>query len=599
MRATLTRAYVQTTLVVLSLTSGTAQAQLLHERVSVGKLRCANGVCWRQGRPDDGAAALLSDGELVPAPIGSAQPEANEPVYTTSGESAPTETTQGAAPPTTSPSADAAQPATHVDRPPERQPRLAIDRDTGPEPPGTRTYHEVFNPATFPFKRMSALDAVAPDESLVLSERSSEREAMSVVGAEQRSADRDAFWGSIVIDFEPGEWIPLPSVAADARILAYRTEPPIAVNFAKDGADNHFVSSSAGGRHRLIWLSDAPQRYFAGVLPAEARLGDEPRLLVPPLPAATKKRAQAVLARLGVDTRPDASLGGALATLVSWFRAFQSGPPPAPSTSPYADLALAQHGSCRHRSYAFVVTALAAGIPARYVENELHVFVEVYLPRVGWRRINLGGALVDNQVAGSDGKVPYRAKGEDTLPQPQTFANGGDALPPTPPELIAAAARAQSSARGKGHASSLSGAAHVRINLDALDALDRAPPPRSTAAAATTNASHDSGDEPHAGRATPPADTKITVALDKRDAFRGDRIDVSGAVTSSDGHPGALPVEIYLAAPDGALRVGDAVTGADGRWHATLEVPRDLPLGDHRVVARTPGDAQHRSSRTR
>ncbi len=576
---------------LLMLMSGTAWGQLLHERVSVGKLHCANGVCWRQGRADDGAAALLSDGELVPAPSGAAQPEAGEPVYSQAGSEVPPPPATGdkGAPPAT----NATQPATHVDRPPERHPRLTIDRDTGPEPPGLRTYHEVFNPATFPFKRMSALDAVAADESLVLSERGQEREALPVVGAGERAADRDAFWGSIVVDFEPGEWIPLPSVAADARVLAYRTEPPIAVNFAKDGADNQFVSSSAGGRHRLIWLSDAPQRYFVGELPAEARLRDEPRALVPPLPPLTKKRAQAVLARLGVDARPDAPLGRALATLVSWFRGFQSGAPPAPSTSPYADLALAQHGSCRHRSYAFVVTALAAGIPARYVENELHVFVEVYLPRVGWRRINLGGAMVENQVAGSDGKIPYRPKGEDPLPQPPPFSSGGDALPPTPPELQAAAARAKSPKSGNGN----NGGAiqHVRIDLDALDALERQPPP----ATSTTKAGHGGNAEPRAGHAAPPAETKISVSLDKRDAFRGDRIDVSGAVTSSDGHPGALAVEIYLAGPDGALRVGDAVTGDDGRWRATLEVPRDLPLGDHRVVARTPGDAQHHSSRSR
>jgi hypothetical protein len=89
----------------------------------------------------------------------------------------------------------------------------------------------------------------------------------------------------------------------------------------------------------------------------------------------------------------------------------------------------------------------------------------------------------------------------------------------------------------------------------------------------------------------------VTVAA--RDTFRGDRVDVSGVVSTADGNPHGLPVEIYLDGPGGALKVGDAVADDHGAWRTTIEVPRDLPLGDHRVVARTPGDAQHRSSHSR
>src|SRR5438046_303488 len=83
------------------------------------------------------------------------------------------------------------------------------------------------------------------------------RTRLRVLGADKREATRDAFWGSIVIDFEPGRWIPLPSVAAEARILAARVEPEVEVSFAHDGADNEYVMSTAGGRHRLVWLTDA------------------------------------------------------------------------------------------------------------------------------------------------------------------------------------------------------------------------------------------------------------------------------------------------------------------------------------------------------
>ncbi|HEX6839822.1 MAG TPA: transglutaminase domain-containing protein [Polyangia bacterium] len=550
-----------------------ASAQVLHERVMVGD-KCANGICWKEGHPADGATGIVVDGQVVPAPSAGAMPLPDEPVYTPAPERAPLD--HSATTDDTGPGGA-----------PERRERVEMDRATGPEPPGKRLYHEPFNPAIFPFKRMTALDAVLPDESLVVAERSAARTRLRVLGADKRQEGRDAFWGSIVIDLEPGRWIPLPSVAPDARVLAVRVEPPVDVTFARDGADNEYVMSTAGGRHRLVWLTDAPQSYFAGAVPAGLTLDDEPRL-PQAVPAAIRRRAAKVIARIGVDARPSASLAAAVDGLVAWFRAFEPGDPPRATGSVYEDLALGKKGSCRHRSYAFVITALAMGIPARYVENELHVFVEVMVPRVGWRRINLGGALVDETVAGADGKLPYRPKGNDPFPQPDAFAKGNDATPPEPQALKDAAAAAAGAAHGGGAgghggaSSSGKGGGGRSARVD-LDKLDRQAPPGTPGARVST--------------ATVP--TSITVSVSSRDTFRGDRVDVQGEVGAGDGHAAGLPVEIYLDGPGGALKVGDAVSDARGVWHATIEVPRDLPLGDHRVVARTPGDAQHRSSHSR
>lgn len=552
---------------------GDARAQVLHERVVVGPgkdIRCANGVCWREGHAADGAAAIVADGELLPAPSAGAQPAPDEPVYTAAPERAAPEhsaTTDDAVPGGT----------------PERRARVEMDRQTGPEPPGTRLYHEPFNPAIFPFKRMTALDAVEADESLVLAERSEGRRRLHVLGAERREGGRDAFWGSIVVDFEPGRWVPLPSVAPDAHILAARVEPTIELTFARDGADNQYVMSTSGGRHRLVWLTDAPQTYFAGSVPSTLTLGDEPRL-PQAVPSVIKRRAARVIARLGLEARPSARLWSTLDGLVAWFRAFSSGEPPTHTDSLYLDLALSQKGSCRHRSYAFVITALALGIPARYVENELHVFVEVLVPGVGWRRINLGGALVDEQVAGADGKVPYRPKGDDPFPQPPEFGRQGDAVPPAP-KALTEAARASSGGNGSSGGGGNGGGGHgggarTRVDLDKLDA-EAAP---GTPGARPTRAT---------------VATAVHVNLAARDAFRGDRVEVAGSVAADDGKPGGLPVEIYLDATGGALRVGDTTAQPDGTFHVSIEVPRDLPLGDHRVVARTPGDATRKPSRSR
>jgi hypothetical protein len=93
--------------------------------------------------------------------------------------------------------------------------------------------------------------------------------------------------------------------------------------------------------------------------------------------------------------------------------------------------------------------------------------------------------------------------------------------------------------------------------------------------------------------------TSITVSVATRDTVRGERIEVQGELGTGDGKPSGLAVEIYLDGPGGAIKVGDAVANREGLWHATIEVPRDLPLGDHRVVARTPGDTQRKPSRSR
>ncbi len=558
----------------------TASAQVLHERVIVGGIKCANGVCWKEGRPADGAAGIVVDGEVLPAPAAGATPAPDEPIYTPAPERAPQQNSE-----TTDPVVPGGSP--------ERRDRVLMDRATGPEPPGKRLYHEPFNPAVFPFKRMTALDAVEADESLVVAERSLVRSRLRVLGADQRVAGRDAFWGSIVIDLEPNKWVPLPSVAADARILAARVEPPVDVAFARDGADNQYIFSQAGGRHRLVWLSDAPERYFAGEIPPDLRVLDEPRL-PQAVPQAIRRRAARVMARIGIDPRPTVPLARDIDELVGWFRAFTPGDAPRATDSLYEDLALAQKGSCRHRSYAFVITALALGIPARYVENELHVFVEVFVPRVGWRRINLGGSLVDEVVAGAEGKVPYKPKSADPFPQPDSFAKGNDAEPPQPKALKEAAEvhrkASASSSHGGGSGSgsgdgngSHGGGNGARQHPVDLEALDREAAPGT----------------PGARVSTASVPTSVTVAVTTRDTFRGQRIDVLGEVGTGDGKPAGLPVEIYLDGPGGAIKVGDAVSDREGQWRATIEVPRDLPLGDHRVVARTPGDTQRKPSHSR
>ena len=538
-----------------------AAEPVLHERIWFGgsgtdSARCKDGVCTSQGPRGKEVTAVEQDGHLLQAPSDGAAPVPGEQVFRPEPDTQPR---------------SFGGPPLPGDPPPERRSHVTMDRDTGKDAPVSHTYHEVFTPSVFPYKRLSVLDWAEDDGSLAVF--APEKHAVSVLGTQARRPDYDAFWGSIVVDLEPGRWVPLPSVSADSRILTYRTDPVTAtgaLEFAHDAADNFYVRATStgrgGGQRRLVWLTDAPQAYFGGAIP-DARLDEEPRVLLPPLPSSLRSDAQAVLSAIDVHPTSHTPLSAVLSPLVGYFRSFESGDLPPSSSSTFRDLALSRRGVCRHRAYAFLITALAAGIPTRYVENELHVFVEVYLPHAGWRRINLGGAALDDQVAGNDERPAHHPRGEDSFPRPAEFVASA-----TPPD------HATGATEGGGHSEG------ARVDLQAL--LDGDARVQATARPG----------------ATEKAATHMALSVSERIVFRGDTIDVSGAVTRRDGTPAAdLPIEIYLDSAPGAQRIGRTRSGPDGHFGLAALLPGTLQLGSYTVVARTPGDAQRlpSSSRTR
>jgi len=100
---------------------------------------------------------------------------------------------------------------------------------------------------------------------------------------------------------------------------------------------------------------------------------------------------------------------------VAHFRSFApSSELPAAATTEglYEELALSRKGVCRHRSYAFLVTAHRLGLPTRFVHNEAHAWVEVFDGRL-WHRIDLGGAA---------GRIEYERPPEVPLHRPPSDA---------------------------------------------------------------------------------------------------------------------------------------------------------------------------------
>ncbi|MCC6748765.1 MAG: hypothetical protein IT371_13985 [Deltaproteobacteria bacterium] len=495
----------------------------------------------------------------------------------------------------------------------DRSTQARPDRTTTHD--GTLRYPEEFNPSVVPFKRVAAFDRVEADDRLRVADP---RLHPLPLARRPTPPDREAFWGHVLLRARRGEAVPLPSVSAEAQIVSYQASPPSVVQFFRDGADNLWARADHDGLLKLVFVTDAPRHYFAPELPLGVTAAQVPSTLRPSLPAQVAKRAARVLKHLGVSA--SAPLAEQLDRLVAYFRNFTPGPLPRLTGDTYLDLALSQKGVCRHRSFAFVVTTQALGIPARYVQNEAHVFTEVFVPRLGWIRIDLGGASSALEISGADGKVMHRP-GPDPFPRPSSYQGGysqllGRVTGLSPSQRAAAAAgprrtSLRSFSRPNGAPSNGAGAAG--------GAAGSAPGAEGSEAAGSERERKPSagGADPEAVGAFPGASgaaepgapgappgrvaTQITAHCNLDRAQRGERVRVSGRVLAGGRGAAGLRVEIYLSrdGQSAEAQLGATVTGPDGSYLLEAPVPLSVPAGAYRVFAATPGDTRHAPSLSR
>ncbi|MGM0574285.1 MAG: transglutaminase domain-containing protein [Myxococcota bacterium] len=521
------------------------------------------------------------DGQMMPRPESGSEPAEGEAAYSrgglgNSGEAAPEDPDAGRPSPPEEAGEDGGStgPSTVV----RMDPRGTLgdearpDRDTDKE--GTLGYHSVFDPTVVPFKRNRTLDTVAEDGSLVLGPGSTE--VLEPVG-NHAGGGREVFWGSILVIAEPGEEVPLPSVSPASRILSWEATPPRNVTFLRDAADNHYVRSAEGGRFRLIFLMDAPTSWFGRPLPRGATVQDVPPDLRPRLPDSMAPSAREVARDLGLSRRMDYAT--VIRRLVHHFRSFEAGDPPPESDDVYRDLALGGRGICRHRVYAFVVTAHGLGIPARYTFNEAHVFAEVWLPgpEAGWLRVDLGGGAERLVVEGADDKVRHRVRGRDPFDRPEAYAR----------QL------------GQGP---MAGATEV----------EGLPPARRPGRDA--GGDHEGGETTTPSRALLPAPmerpvagpearpTRTTLSIERAVVYRGTPVTVRGRVTTTSGEPvpGGRVQLLLRSGSDGQAvgLLGVTPVGADGRFESHVTIPEEQPPGGYEIVAGFLGSARWRPSRS-
>lgn len=454
------------------------------------------------------------------------------------------------------------------------------DRDT--RRPDVLPYDDPFTPSTAPFKRLTAFDAV--DASYTLSVRDAHTSQLAVTPSPAPDASDEQFYADLVVDLVAGQRVRIPSIGPGARVLRARAgvgTEDVRFQLWRDGAENWFIEAEATIRARLVMVLTIPRAVFGGDFgnPSWAELWP-----VAQHPPSVQRSANEVMARIGLS--PRLSPRDNVTKLVAYFRSFtDSEDPPTSSRDIYLDLALSRKGVCRHRSFAFMVTALAIGLPTRVITNEAHAWVEVHDGRI-WRRIDLGGAgqTLHDPLSKN---VPYDPP-PDPFAWPQGSSRGDDI-----------ADRARTARVGPGGAAPGAPPSSPSAHPPGATSSSLASDPTGAGGAGGQGFAQ-SGDATWRRRTRPgtqaiderPTST-LTMSMSGAHARRGAPFKVRGQV-SAEGDPcGHISVEIVLRnRAHGEVPIGQLATDERGAFDGAIVLPAAVPLGDYDVVARTLGDAR-------
>jgi hypothetical protein len=211
----------------------------------------------------------------------------------------------------------------------------------------------------------------------------------------------------------------------------------------------------------------------------------------------------------------------------------------------YLDLALARKGVCRHRAFAFLVTALNVGIPTRLIHNEAHAWVEVH-DGSRWRRIDLGGAAAELAQI-SQGDRPSHQPPPDRFAWPKGRDSGAEL------------ARRERREAAESSSSTTSG-----------DGNEPTPPP----SVALQNAG---------------APATVTVDAIDHDVFRGLALKLSGRVRAEGRGCERARVDVVIRVAEEERVVGALATDDRGVYDGSVVIPPSVPTGDHELYVRTLG----------
>ena len=447
--------------------------------------------------------------------------------------------------------------------------RFTPDRDT--RRPDVTPTADPFTPSIAPFERLAAFDQVGADYTL--SVESSATSPLSARNDVAHDGSEEQFFADLEVDVRPGAKVRIPSVGPDARVVhahAGVAGKDVPFRLWHDGADNWFVEGFTRSRIRLVMELTIARGAFGGELAVD-KWSDFPA--VSPLPANVQQSAAIGARQIGVSRQ--LAPREALKKLVTYFRSFaDSKDPPTTTGDIYLDLTTSKKGVCRHRAFAFMVTARSLGIPARMIVSDTHAWVEVHDAKA-WRRIDLGGAGHATSEPTANG--PRFQTPPDPFAWPSN-ANRGEDLAPN----ASHASNGGSGNGGNNGGSSSSSSDTTASTSSAPSSALTAPSPSASGSIGTT-ASTASKDE----RPT----SKITLDVGDVDMRRGGAMKVSGKVTADGDACSSLVVDIFFRdSKHHELSIGSVATDDKGNYASTLVVPQNVPVGDYDVIAHTNGD---------
>jgi hypothetical protein len=408
-------------------------------------------------------------------------------------------------------------------------------------------YSDPFSPTIPPYKRAYAYDTVGSQFELQVAAPS--LRSLAVGGAPR--LDDDQFYADLQVELPRNEAVRIPSVGPATRVIVAQVTPQQDFGLFKDGADNWFVQSSVQGVVQLTLHLAIDRRSFGAQYPRVS--WGTLRSQLPPLPDEVVSAARAVAQELGVSEQQSPAV--ALERLVEHFRSFVPSEQPssdATGEALYHALSLNKQGVCRHRAYAFTVTALGIGIPTRFVRNEAHAWVEVFDGEL-WHRVDLGGAA--GRAVFDLGDRPVHVEPRDPYPWPERSTSAH--------EMTERALRD----RASGTASTPS-----------------SPAAQSPSAAQAPAASASS--EP--AELAPPA--TLTINAPHARVTRGERLDVSGRVSAAAALCDRVRVDLWLLRGSHERHaLGTLMSDEFGAFSGGVLVPFSVPVGNYDVEATTPG----------
>jgi hypothetical protein len=289
----------------------------------------------------------------------------------------------------------------------------------------------------------------------------------------------------------------------------------------------------------------------------------------------------------------------AVRTLIEYFRGFvanEQGIAESSGRALYEQLTLTRKGVCRHRAYAFVVTALALGIPARFVHNEAHAWVEVYDGQL-WHRVDLGGAASGFHYDGEKPSGPAYRMPKDNYPWP-TLARPGEALNPNHASDAADADATSPGSDGNGATGSSAGASTTGASAMAASATPNSTKGTASAAQTKPRASNldgnaDTGVQSNTPEYSESSNEERAAAhvnfklLGKSTVHRGESVVIEGDVRG-EGSPCKLTrVDIELRRQAERYSLGSAATDDRGHFQVQTTILQRLGVGPYELRVRS------------